>query len=189
MPMSMPMLDLGRGLPEAETERAARHRPLQGGGCWCSRCTREATPHDAFRAKSAVHWSSQGGLRSVNNTHCHSRKSDSPRRDSSVRPAPDRSTWDYFPHDQAQSRAYHWAEDELGGISDDKQPQRPRALDGEDPPSRRTGFWDVPTASGERWQKQCTIVNYYGFFPHEGGGRQERTWQWAATPYLNYRVI
>jgi Mannosylglycerate hydrolase MGH1-like glycoside hydrolase domain len=29
--------------------------------------------------------------------------------------------WDYFTHDQARSRAYHWGEDGLGGISDEKQ--------------------------------------------------------------------
>src|SRR5205809_755770 len=29
--------------------------------------------------------------------------------------------WNYFSHDQARSRAYHWGEDGLGGISDDKQ--------------------------------------------------------------------
>jgi hypothetical protein len=29
--------------------------------------------------------------------------------------------WNYFPHDQARSRAYRWGEDGLGGISDDKQ--------------------------------------------------------------------
>src|SRR5688572_2163013 len=29
--------------------------------------------------------------------------------------------WDYFSHDQARSRAYHWGEDGLAGISDDKQ--------------------------------------------------------------------
>jgi hypothetical protein len=29
--------------------------------------------------------------------------------------------WDYFPHDQARSRAYRWSEDGIGGISDDKQ--------------------------------------------------------------------
>ena len=29
--------------------------------------------------------------------------------------------WDYFPHDQARSRAYHWGEDGLAGFSDDKQ--------------------------------------------------------------------
>src|SRR5271157_1164514 len=27
----------------------------------------------------------------------------------------------YFTHDQARSRAYHWGEDGLAGISDDKQ--------------------------------------------------------------------
>ena len=29
--------------------------------------------------------------------------------------------WDYFTHDQARSRAYHWGEDGLAGICDDKQ--------------------------------------------------------------------
>ncbi len=29
--------------------------------------------------------------------------------------------WAYFSHDQARSRAYHWGEDGLAGISDDKQ--------------------------------------------------------------------
>src|ERR1700740_461882 len=29
--------------------------------------------------------------------------------------------WSYFNHDQARSRAYHWGEDGLAGISDDKQ--------------------------------------------------------------------
>ena len=33
----------------------------------------------------------------------------------------DGNAWDYFPHDQARSRAYRWGEDGLGGISDDKQ--------------------------------------------------------------------
>ena len=28
--------------------------------------------------------------------------------------------WNYFPHDQARSRAYRWNEDGLGGISDQK---------------------------------------------------------------------
>jgi len=31
------------------------------------------------------------------------------------------NAWDYFSHDQARSRAYHWGEDGLAGISDDKQ--------------------------------------------------------------------
>src|SRR5512141_801190 len=35
--------------------------------------------------------------------------------------SPDGAAWDYFPHDQARSRAYHWGEDGLGGISDDRQ--------------------------------------------------------------------
>src|SRR5512147_624645 len=29
--------------------------------------------------------------------------------------------WNYFPHDQARSRAYRWNEDGLGGFCDDKQ--------------------------------------------------------------------
>jgi hypothetical protein len=33
----------------------------------------------------------------------------------------DGNAWAYFSHDQARSRAYHWGEDGLGGISDDKQ--------------------------------------------------------------------
>jgi Mannosylglycerate hydrolase MGH1-like glycoside hydrolase domain len=33
----------------------------------------------------------------------------------------DGQAWDYFSHDQARSRAYHWGEDGLGGICDDKQ--------------------------------------------------------------------
>ncbi|HQR47855.1 MAG TPA: hypothetical protein PL152_00890 [Steroidobacteraceae bacterium] len=31
------------------------------------------------------------------------------------------NAWDYFPHDQARSRAYRWGEDGLGGVSDDEQ--------------------------------------------------------------------
>jgi hypothetical protein len=31
------------------------------------------------------------------------------------------NAWDYFSHDQARSRTYHWGEDGLAGISDDKQ--------------------------------------------------------------------
>ncbi|MBE9110658.1 glucosidase [Nodosilinea sp. LEGE 07298] len=31
----------------------------------------------------------------------------------------DGNAWDYFPHDQARSRAYRWGEDGLGGITDD----------------------------------------------------------------------
>src|SRR5512142_954956 len=33
----------------------------------------------------------------------------------------DASAWDYFTHDHARSRAYHWGEDGLAGFSDDKQ--------------------------------------------------------------------
>jgi hypothetical protein len=35
--------------------------------------------------------------------------------------SPDGNAWDYFTHDQARSRAYHWGEDGLAGISDDQQ--------------------------------------------------------------------
>jgi hypothetical protein len=33
----------------------------------------------------------------------------------------DGNAWDYFTHDQARSRAYHWGEDGLAGISDERQ--------------------------------------------------------------------
>jgi hypothetical protein len=33
----------------------------------------------------------------------------------------DGCSWDYFTHDHARSRAYHWGEDGLGGFSDDRQ--------------------------------------------------------------------
>jgi hypothetical protein len=33
----------------------------------------------------------------------------------------DGNAWDYFTHDQARSRAYHWGEDGLAGISDQRQ--------------------------------------------------------------------
>ncbi|HTV41032.1 MAG TPA: hypothetical protein VMF08_10675 [Candidatus Sulfotelmatobacter sp.] len=33
----------------------------------------------------------------------------------------DGNAWNYFSHEQARSRAYHWGEDGLAGISDDKQ--------------------------------------------------------------------
>ncbi len=33
----------------------------------------------------------------------------------------DGAAWEYFPHDQARSRAYRWGEDGLAGFSDDKQ--------------------------------------------------------------------
>jgi hypothetical protein len=33
----------------------------------------------------------------------------------------DGDAWSYFTHDQARSRAYHWGEDGLAGISDDQQ--------------------------------------------------------------------
>ena len=33
----------------------------------------------------------------------------------------DGDAWNYFPHDQARSRAYRWGEDGLAGISDDQQ--------------------------------------------------------------------
>src|SRR5580700_12162324 len=33
----------------------------------------------------------------------------------------DGNAWNYLTHDQARSRAYHWGEDGLAGISDDQQ--------------------------------------------------------------------
>ena len=35
--------------------------------------------------------------------------------------SPDGTAWDYFPHDQARSRAYRWGEDGIAGISDHHQ--------------------------------------------------------------------
>src|SRR5882724_6806863 len=35
--------------------------------------------------------------------------------------SPGGTAWEYFPHDQARSRAYRWGEDGIAGISDDKQ--------------------------------------------------------------------
>jgi hypothetical protein len=35
--------------------------------------------------------------------------------------SPDGNAWEYFPHDQARSRAYRWGEDGLAGVSDDEQ--------------------------------------------------------------------
>ena len=35
----------------------------------------------------------------------------------------DGNAWDYFTHDHARSRAYHWGEDGIAGLSDDKQRQ------------------------------------------------------------------
>jgi hypothetical protein len=31
------------------------------------------------------------------------------------------NAWDYFTHDQARSRTYHWGEDGIAGYSDNKQ--------------------------------------------------------------------
>jgi len=33
----------------------------------------------------------------------------------------DGNAWNYFSHDQARSRAYHWGEDGIAGVCDDKQ--------------------------------------------------------------------
>jgi hypothetical protein len=33
----------------------------------------------------------------------------------------DGNAWSYFSHDQARSRVYHWGEDGLAGICDDRQ--------------------------------------------------------------------
>jgi hypothetical protein len=33
----------------------------------------------------------------------------------------DGNAWNYFPHDHARSRAYHWGEDGIAGMSDDQQ--------------------------------------------------------------------
>ena len=48
---------------------------------------------------------------------------------------PDGNAWDYFPHDQARSRAYRWGEDGIAGISDDQPAAVPGAgaWNGQDP--------------------------------------------------------
>ena len=38
----------------------------------------------------------------------------------------DGDAWDYFPHDQARSRAYRWGEDGIAGFCDDRQLPLPR---------------------------------------------------------------
>src|SRR5947199_3326493 len=35
--------------------------------------------------------------------------------------SPGGTSWDYFPHDHARSRAYRWGEDGLAGLCDDEQ--------------------------------------------------------------------
>ena len=35
--------------------------------------------------------------------------------------AEDGDAWNYFPHDQARSRAYRWGEDGIAGVCDDRQ--------------------------------------------------------------------
>ena len=35
--------------------------------------------------------------------------------------SPDGNVWEYFPHDQARSRAYRWNEDGIAGICDRHQ--------------------------------------------------------------------
>src|SRR5256885_11635241 len=35
--------------------------------------------------------------------------------------SPHGTAWEYFPHDQARSKAYRWGEDGLGGICDRRQ--------------------------------------------------------------------
>ena len=48
--------------------------------------------------------------------------------------------WDYFTHDQARSRAYHWGEDGIAGISDDYQVAGLRSPSGTaTTPSSRSG--------------------------------------------------
>jgi hypothetical protein len=35
--------------------------------------------------------------------------------------SPQGTAWEYFPHDQARSRAYRWGEDGIAGLADDQQ--------------------------------------------------------------------
>src|SRR5579885_955501 len=50
--------------------------------------------------------------------------------------------WNYFSHDQARSRAYHWGEDGLAGISDEHQRLCfALALERQRPDPERTLVW------------------------------------------------
>jgi hypothetical protein len=71
--------------------------------------TAEATRLDEARERG-VHWRQWG-------PYLSERQWGTVREDYSE----DGNAWDYFSHDQARSRAYHWGEDGLAGISDDKQ--------------------------------------------------------------------
>ena len=55
----------------------------------------------------------------------------------------DGNAWNYFPHDQARSRAYRWGEDGIMGISDSHQRLCfcDRSLEWRRPHSQRTAIW------------------------------------------------
>ncbi|NJN85930.1 MAG: glucosidase [Leptolyngbyaceae cyanobacterium SL_7_1] len=71
--------------------------------------TAEAQRLDDARTQS-VHWRRWG-------PYLSDRQWGTVREDYS----PDGTAWDYFPHDQARSRAYRWGEDGIAGISDNHQ--------------------------------------------------------------------
>ncbi len=73
------------------------------------RATREAARLEDARSKDIL-WKKWG-------PYLSEREWGTVREDYSA----DGTAWDYFTHDHARSRAYHWGEDGLAGISDDTQ--------------------------------------------------------------------
>ncbi|HEX4824209.1 MAG TPA: hypothetical protein VFV19_07830 [Candidatus Polarisedimenticolaceae bacterium] len=73
-----------------------------------SECTEQKRLNDA--REQAIPWKKWG-------PYLSERQWGTVREDYSA----DGNAWDYFTHDQSRSRAYHWGEDGIAGISDDKQ--------------------------------------------------------------------
>jgi len=69
----------------------------------------------------------------------------------------DGNAWNYFTHDQARSRAYHWGEDGLAGISDDHQVLcfALALWNGKDPILN----WAFITATPSRWNARLVRGN------------------------------
>src|SRR3974390_185675 len=98
----------------------------------------------------------------------------------------DGNAWDYFTHDQARSRAYHWGEDGLAGLSD--YPQRlcfALALgNGKDPilKERAFGLTNSEANHGE------DVKEYYFYLdstPTHSYMKYLYKYPQAAYPYLN----
>jgi hypothetical protein len=74
----------------------------------------------------------------------------------------DGNAWNYLTHDHARSRAYHWGEDGIAGLSDDKQRQcfAVALWNGKDPilKERRFGLTNSEGNQGE------DVKEYYFYF-------------------------